>query len=57
MQSSDNYMSGCDVGCIPQAKDKPDVQWGVCKCLYTDPMSCTYAHGILTCILKFLLHL
>lgn len=50
-------MSGCDVGCIPQAKDKPDVQWGVCKCLYTDPMSCTYAHGILTCILKFLLHL
>jgi len=54
MQSSDNYISGCDVGCFRQGKDKPDVQWGACKFLYTEPMSCmvmSYLH------LKFLLHL
>jgi len=47
MQSSDYYISGCDAGCIPQGKDKPDVQRGACKFQYSEPMSCTYAHVIL----------
>lgn len=39
---TDYCICWCDVGCIPQAKNKPDVQWGACKHLYTDPTSSTY---------------